>query len=72
VLKKNGRKKTAIDYHNEYDLSRFFLIWAAKIALLRREAGGAPSARGRFPFLVKFETLGSDHDVRRRGRSFGF
>jgi hypothetical protein len=43
---KNGRKKTAIDYHNEVDLSRFFLIWAAKIALLRREVGDAPSARG--------------------------
>jgi hypothetical protein len=46
VFMKNGRKKTAIDYHNEVDLSRFFLIWAAKIALLRREVGDTPSARG--------------------------
>jgi hypothetical protein len=72
VLKKNGRKTTAIDYHNEYDLSRFFLIWIAKIAPLRREVGGAPKHHGRFPFSFEFETPCRDDDVNQRGRSVGF
>jgi hypothetical protein len=49
VLKENGRKKTAIDYHNEVNLSRFFLIRIAKMSPLRKEVGGAPSDRRRFP-----------------------
>jgi hypothetical protein len=53
VLKKNGRKKTAIDYHNEVNLSRFFLVWIAKTAPLRREVGGAPKHYGRFPVIAK-------------------
>jgi hypothetical protein len=49
VLKENGRKKTAIDYHNEVNLSRFFLIRIAKMSPLRKEVGGAPGDRRRFP-----------------------
>jgi hypothetical protein len=49
VLKEIGRKKTAIDYHNEVNLSRFFLIRIAKMSSLRREVGGTPKHRGRFP-----------------------
>ena len=48
-LKENGRKKTAIDYHNEVNLSRIFLIRIAKMSPLREEVGGAPKHRGRFP-----------------------
>jgi hypothetical protein len=53
VVKKNRRKKTAIDYHNEGNLSRFFLVWIAKTAPLRREVGGAPNYRERVPVIDK-------------------
>jgi hypothetical protein len=53
VLKENGRKKTAIDYHNEVNLSRFFLIRIAKMSPLRKEVGGTPKHRGRFAFPIK-------------------
>jgi hypothetical protein len=72
VLMKNGRKKTAIDYHNEVNLSRFFLVWIAKTAPLRREISGAPKHRGRFAFPIKSEKFGLGLDASRRGRSVGF